>query len=85
MSFSGREMTLYPSPKIIERNRMPKMKSHSGASKRFKITKKGQSRKSPSFWSSFTREKTSDRKRKYSKTVGLAKGDAKTVKKLLGA
>ena len=62
---------------------MPKMKSHSGAKKRFKISKTGKVKYSKSNRGHFLTEKSQDRKRSLRK-AGYLKGKmAKNVKKLI--
>jgi large subunit ribosomal protein L35 len=63
---------------------MPKSKSHSGASKRFKTTATGKVRGRHAFSSHILEKKSQKRKRGFRKAVELAKPDATTVKKLLG-
>ena len=63
---------------------MPKMKTNKGALKRFKVTKTGKVLRGKSFANHMLEKKSPDRKRGYASTTGLAKGDLKNVKKLLG-
>ena len=63
---------------------MPKMKSHSGAKKRFKRTASGKLRARHAFSSHILEKKTPKRKRRFRKAVVVAKADAKRVNKLLG-
>ena len=63
---------------------MPKMKSHSGAKKRFKLTAKGKVRGRHAFSSHILEKKTPKRKRGFRKDVSIAKADQKTVSTLLG-
>ncbi len=63
---------------------MPKMKTHSGASKRFKITKNGKIGRGKAFGRHLLEKKTSDRKRKYSKSTEISKSDVRSIKKMLG-
>jgi large subunit ribosomal protein L35 len=62
---------------------MPKMKSHSGASKRFKKTASGKLRGRHSFSSHILEKKSPKRKRAFAKPVEISKADTKTVRKLL--
>jgi large subunit ribosomal protein L35 len=62
---------------------MPKMKSHSGASKRFKKTAGGKLRARHSFSSHILEKKSPKRKRTFGKPVVISKADTKTVRKLL--
>ena len=63
---------------------MPKMKSHSGAKKRFKMTGSGKLKHRQSFSSHQLEHKSPKRKRKFSKDQDISKADHKTVIKLLG-
>jgi large subunit ribosomal protein L35 len=63
---------------------MPKMKTHSGAKKRFKLTAKGKVRGRHAFSSHILEKKSPKRKRGFSRPVELKGSDAKRVKKLLG-
>jgi large subunit ribosomal protein L35 len=63
---------------------MPKMKSHSGAKKRFKKTASGKLRGRHAFSSHILEKKSPKRKRGFRKDVDIAKADRKTVTKLLG-
>lgn len=61
------------------------MKTHKGAAKRFKITKNGKMERQRAFGNHMLDSKTPDRKRSYSKLTGMASGDEKNIKKMLGA
>jgi large subunit ribosomal protein L35 len=63
---------------------MPKMKSHSGAKKRFKKTATGKIQGRAAFSSHILEKKSPKRKRKFRKDVTIAKADVKHVTKLLG-
>jgi len=63
---------------------MPKMKSHSGAKKRFKLTGSGKVRHRQAFSSHMLEKKSPKRKRKFSQDQALSPHDAKAVKQLLG-
>ncbi|MEA2124720.1 MAG: large subunit ribosomal protein [Solirubrobacteraceae bacterium] len=63
---------------------MPKMKTHSGAKKRFKVTAKGKVIGRHAFTSHILEKKSPKRKRHLGRPVELAASDAKRVKKLLG-
>jgi len=63
---------------------MPKMKTHSGAKKRFKLTAKGKVRGKHANSSHILEKKSPKRKRKFRKPRDLNASDAKRVKKLLG-
>ncbi len=62
---------------------MPKMKSHSGAAKRFKKTGTGKLRARHAFSSHILEKKSPKRKRGFRKDVTVAKADERTVRKLL--
>jgi large subunit ribosomal protein L35 len=62
---------------------MPKMKTHSGAKKRFKLTAKGKVKARHSFTSHMLEHKSPKRKRHLGKPKVLADVDAPRVKKLL--
>jgi large subunit ribosomal protein L35 len=63
---------------------MPKMKTHSGAKKRFKLTAKGKVRGRHAFTSHILEKKSPKRKRRLGNPVVLHEQDAKRVKRLLG-
>ena len=63
---------------------MPKMKTHSGAKKRFKLTAKGKVRGRHSFTSHILEKKSPKRKRSFRKARELEGSDAKRAVKLLG-
>ncbi len=62
---------------------MPKMKSHSGASKRFKKTATGKLKSRSAFSSHILEKKSPKRKRSFRLDHDIAKADIKTVRKLL--
>lgn len=62
---------------------MPKMKTHSGASKRFKLTKSGKVKRSHAYTSHILTEKTPKRKRKLRKADYADATNAPIIKKLL--
>ncbi|KAF5088263.1 50S ribosomal protein L35 [Acetobacterium wieringae] len=62
---------------------MPKMKTHRGAAKRFKIKKSGYIKRSRAFKRHILNKKSSKRKRNLRKATGLAPGDAKVVMKMI--
>jgi large subunit ribosomal protein L35 len=64
---------------------MPKMKSHSGAKKRFKLTAKGKVRGRHAFTSHILEKKSPKRKRQLGKPAVISDHDAPRVKKLLGS
>ncbi|MGO1975346.1 MAG: 50S ribosomal protein L35 [Propionibacteriaceae bacterium] len=63
---------------------MPKMKSHSGAKKRFKITGSGKVMHRKAGKMHLNEHKPSTRTRRLSGESEMAKGDAAKAKKLLG-
>jgi large subunit ribosomal protein L35 len=64
---------------------MPKMKSHSGAKKRFKVTGSGKVRGRHAFTSHILEKKSPKRKRAMGRPVEISAKDAPRIKKLLGA
>jgi large subunit ribosomal protein L35 len=63
---------------------MPKMKSHSGAKKRVKITGTGRLRRGHSFRSHLLEGKSSERKRRLGREADIHETQAKRIKKLMG-
>jgi large subunit ribosomal protein L35 len=64
---------------------MPKMKTHSGAKKRFKLTAKGKVRGRHAFTSHILEHKSPKRKRALGRPTILSDHDAPRVKRMLGA
>ena len=64
---------------------MPKMKTHSGAKKRFKVTGSGKVRARHAFTSHILEKKSPKRKRHLGNAAILSKHDTPRVKELLGA
>jgi large subunit ribosomal protein L35 len=64
---------------------MPKMKTHSGAKKRFKITANGKVIGRSAFSSHILEKKSPKRKRRLGTPAPISKRDAPRIKKLLGA
>ena len=62
---------------------MPKMKTHSGAKKRFKMTKNGKVIGRHAMTSHILGKKSPKRKRRLAEPLELDKSQAKVVKKLL--
>ena len=62
---------------------MPKMKTHSGAKKRFKLTSKGKVKARHAMKSHILGKKNSKRRRRLDEPVFLQGGDADHAKKLL--
>ena len=63
---------------------MPKMKSHSGAKKRFKMTGTGKLKARHAFSSHILEKKSPKRKRSFGIDRDISRADRKTVTKLLG-
>ena len=63
---------------------MPKMKTHSGAKKRFRKTANGKLRGRRAYSSHILEKKSPKRKRQMGRPVVIAKADAKRVRNLLG-
>ncbi|HXF31156.1 MAG TPA: 50S ribosomal protein L35 [Solirubrobacterales bacterium] len=66
------------------RARMPKMKTHSGAKKRFKKSATGKIRGRHAYSSHILEKKSPKRKRKMANPAQIAKVDVPNVRKLLG-
>ena len=65
---------------------MPKMKTHKGAKKRFKITGSGEVKRRRAFKSHILTKKMSKRKRRLRRSAIIAtRGEAKRIKRLLQA
>jgi large subunit ribosomal protein L35 len=64
---------------------MPKMKTHSGAKKRFKLTANGKVRARHSFTSHILEKKSPKRKRRLGRPKMVSEHDVPRVKTLLGA
>lgn len=62
---------------------MPKMKSHRGAAKRFKVKKSGIVKRAKAYKSHILNKKSPKRKRNLRKSGVLVHGDAKVVKRML--
>jgi large subunit ribosomal protein L35 len=63
---------------------MPKMKTHSGAKKRFRVTGKGKVMREQTNARHLLEYKSSRRTRRLAQDVVVAPSDVKKVKKLLG-
>ena len=63
---------------------MPKMKTHSGAKKRFRKTATGKLRARHAYSTHILEKKSPKRKREFSKDRDISKADRQTVTKLLG-
>jgi len=64
---------------------MPKMKTHSGAKKRFKLTATGKVKGRHAFSSHILEKKSPKRKRRLGNPAAISDHDAPRIKKLLGA
>jgi large subunit ribosomal protein L35 len=63
---------------------MPKMKTHKGAAKRFKVTGSGKITRRKAFKNHILEKKSPKRKRNLSKTTEVVGGDRDRVERLLG-
>jgi large subunit ribosomal protein L35 len=63
---------------------MPKMKTHSGAKKRFTVTRTGKIRRRRAFTNHILEKKSPERKRRLGQMTVVAPGDKKNIKSLLG-
>ena len=63
---------------------MPKMKSHKGAAKRFKVSPTGKIRRRKAFANHIMRKKDATRKRRLTAPAVVSEADAKKVRRLLG-
>ena len=63
---------------------MPKMKTHRGAAKRFKVTGTGKILRRRAFRNHILEKKSSTRTRRLGRPAEVTGGDAKQVKRLLG-
>ena len=62
---------------------MPKIKTHSGAKKRFKLTKNGKVKRAHAYKSHILNKKTTKRKRNLRKTVTADVTNVAKVKKMI--
>lgn len=63
---------------------MPKRKTHKGAAKRFKVTKKGKIHASKPGYHHKLTKKSASKKRQAKKGIWLKKANKKKVKRMLG-
>ncbi|NTU89800.1 MAG: 50S ribosomal protein L35 [Actinobacteria bacterium] len=63
---------------------MPKMKTHKGSAKRFRVTRTGKIMRGKAFKSHILEKKTPKRKRGFRQEGLVAKSDVKVVSKNLG-
>jgi large subunit ribosomal protein L35 len=64
---------------------MPKMKTHSGAKKRFRLTATGKVRGRSAFSSHILEKKSPKRKRRHAEPAVISKHDMPRIKTMLGA
>ena len=64
---------------------MPKMKTHSGSKKRFRLTATGKVRGRSAFSSHILEKKSAKRKRRLGRPADISRHDTPRVKTLLGA
>jgi large subunit ribosomal protein L35 len=82
---SHRGVTLVGRSLLLQcRTRMPKMKTHSGAKKRFKKSATGKIRGRHAFSSHILEKKSPKKKRNLARPAQIAKVDVPNVRKLLG-
>ncbi|TFB10793.1 50S ribosomal protein L35 [Candidatus Marinimicrobia bacterium MT.SAG.3] len=62
---------------------MPKMKSHRGASKRFKTTKSGKVKRKKAYTSHILNKKSTKRKRNLRKSTHVSKPEEKKIRLLI--
>ena len=62
---------------------MPKMKSNSGAKKRFRVTRKGKAVRAQGYKSHLLESKSSKRKRQLRGTVATSEAETKRIKRML--
>jgi large subunit ribosomal protein L35 len=63
---------------------MPKMKTHRGAAKRFKVTGTGKLRRRQAFMNHILEKKSSTRTRRLNREADVAPSDERKVRRLLG-
>ncbi len=63
---------------------MPKIKTHKGASKRFRLTGSGKIVREKAFTSHILTKKNAKRKRRLGNDIEVSTADTKKVKRLLG-
>jgi len=62
---------------------VPKLKSHSGAKKRFRVTGRGRLLRMKAYKGHLNQHKSPSRKRRHQGKALVAKGDLKLIRKLL--
>ena len=63
---------------------MPKMKTHKGSAKRFRVTGSGKVMRAKAYKSHIMTKKSQKRKRNFRHETEIAKSDAKVINKTLG-
>lgn len=63
---------------------MPKMKTHRGAAKRFRVTGTGKLKRKKAYDGHLHSKKSSKRKRNLERPAGVSSADARVVRKKLG-
>ena len=63
---------------------MPKMKTHRGAAKRFKVTGTGKLRRRKAFMNHILEKKSSERTRRLNRPSSVSDADAPRIKRMLG-
>jgi len=63
---------------------MPKMKTHRGAAKRFRLTGSGKVMRRKAFKNHILEKKSPDRKRRLGRPAEVANGDRDRIERLLG-
>jgi large subunit ribosomal protein L35 len=63
---------------------MNKMKTHSGAKKRIKVTATGKLRRGQAFTNHLLEKKSAKRKRKLGRETDVSPADTRAIKRLLG-
>ena len=63
---------------------MPKIKTHKGASKRFRLTGSGKIMREKAYTSHILTKKNAKRKRRLGDDIEVSSSDSKKVKRLLG-
>lgn len=63
---------------------MPKMKTHRGAAKRFRLTKSGKLKRRSAFRSHILEKKSSKRKRGFRKSKDVSTADSRNATRMLG-
>jgi len=64
---------------------MPKMKTHRGAAKRFRLTGSGRLMRRKAYGSHLLTKKTSKRKRTYDRPAEVSANDRPKVKRMIGS